>query len=256
MEDVTIVWSFRNRLELLKRSIKSADETTPKSVNFCLVDASSNDITIKELRVFCNTIENRKIRICESAYRTTLSEAWNLGIMLSTTKYVVFASSDVHFLTAGWFELIKEGITNHSKYLLLQNHSVFMIDRDIIPIMGWFDESFKLGPHFDVDFMIRASEHNIGVDNYYNINGLYSHDSSDVIPDSTTNLDYRVANEVEDSLPMNDNHNEIIFKNKWESSWPGWTPNNTPHPPTHISQIRRKTPEIDPHPEYSKKYIK
>ena len=69
MEDVTIVWSFRNRLELLKRSIKSADETTPKSVNFCLVDASSNDITIKELRVFCNTIENRKIRICESAYR-------------------------------------------------------------------------------------------------------------------------------------------------------------------------------------------
>jgi endo-1,4-beta-mannosidase len=84
--NITIVWSFRNRFNLLKRSIKSADETTPKNVNFCLVDADSSEETIHELRDFCNQFKDRKIRICESSYRTTLSEAWNLGMMLSSTR--------------------------------------------------------------------------------------------------------------------------------------------------------------------------
>jgi glycosyltransferase involved in cell wall biosynthesis len=257
MEDVTIVWSFRNRINLLKRSIKSADETTPKNVNFCLVDADSSEETIRELREFCNTIPDRKIRICESSYRTTLSEAWNLGIMLSPTKYIVFASSDIHFLTPSWFNIIKAGITNKARYLLLENHSVFMIDKDIIPVMGWFDEGFGLGPHFDVDFMIRASEHNIPV-NIYPAQGTYSHNSSEEESSSIHNdLDVtnRVANQIEDRLPMNDMFNEIVFKNKWESSWAGWTPSSTPHPPTHISQARRKISEVDPHPSYTKKYM-
>lgn len=256
--NITIIWSFRNRLNLLKRSIKSADETTPKNVNFCLVDADSSDETIKQLRDFCNTITDRKIRICESSYRTTLSEAWNLGMMLSPTKYVVFASSDIHFLNDGWFNLIKNGINNQSKYLLLGNHSVFMLDKEIIPIMGWFDENFGLGPHFDVDFMIRASEQNIRVD-IYHAEGTYSHNSSEIESNLIHNdLDVtnRVANQIDDRLPMNDNFNEIVFKNKWESGWTGWTENSTPHPPTHITQVQRKINEIDPHPSYTKKYMK
>ena len=56
--NVTIVWSFRNRIDVLKKSILSADKTTPKNVNFCLVDAASTDETIKELRDFCNKIDN------------------------------------------------------------------------------------------------------------------------------------------------------------------------------------------------------
>lgn len=257
MNDITIVWSFRNRLNLLKRSIKSADETTPKDINFCLVDADSSEETIKELRLFCNSIENRKIRICESSYRSTLSEAWNLGIMLSSTKYVVFASSDIHFLSTNWFELIKMGINNKEKYLLLNNHSVFMLDKSIIPIMGWFDENFKLGPHFDVDFMIRASEKGVNVAIYPD-NGSYSHNSSEENSEEFHNdvsINERVSKHIEDRLPMNDKTNEIIFKEKWESNWAGWSSNSTPHPPTNISQVKRIKPEIDPHPNYSKKFL-
>lgn len=257
MENVTIVWSFRNRINLLKRSIKSADETTPKDVNFCLVDADSNEETIRELRDFCNTIPDRKIRICESSYRTTLSEAWNLGIMLSSTNYIVFASSDIHFLNNTWFDIIKTGIQNKARYLLLENHSVFLINKDIVPVMGWFDEGFGLGPHFDVDFMIRASEKGIVINNYPSY-GSYSHNSSEEESSAFHNdvdVTNRVANQIEDRLPMNDLFNEVVFKNKWESSWPGWTPNSTPHPPTHITQVRRKTQEVDPHPSYTKKYM-
>lgn len=254
---ITIVWSFRNRISLLKRSIKSAEETTPKDVNFCLIDAASSDKTIKELRDFCNTITDRKIRICESAHRTTLSEAWNLGIMLSPSKYIIFASSDIHFLSPRWFDLIKIGINNGSRYLLLQNHSVFMIDKSIIPIIGWFDENFGLGPHFDVDFMIKASEKGIEVNNYYE-DGIYSHNSSDEVSNSfhnDVNVNDRVSKNIEDRLPMNDITNELVFKAKWASSWEGWTPKSTPHPPTHISQVKRLTPEIDAHPLYTKKYL-
>lgn len=255
--NITIVWSFRNRINLLKRSIKSADETTPKNVNFCLVDADSSEETIRELREFCNTISDRKIRICESSYRTTLVEAWNLGIMLSSTDYVVFTSSDIHFLNNTWFDVILLGIKNKSKYLLLENHSVFLIKKDIIPVIGWFDENFGLGPHFDVDFMIRASEKGILIDNYPT-NGSYSHNSFE--EESNTfhndlNLIDRVSNQIEDRLPMNDLFNEKIFKNKWQSTWCGWTTISTPHPPTRITQVKRITPEIDPHPFYTKKYL-
>ena len=256
-EDFTIVWSFRNRLNLLKRSIKSADETTPKEVNFCLVDADSNEETIKELREFCNTITDRKIRICESSYRTTLSEAWNLGIMLSSTKNVIFASSDIHFLKPRWFEMIVSGISNGFEYLLLQNHSVFVISKSVIPRMGWFDESFGLGPHFDVDFMIKASEKNIEVHSRWE-DGIYSHNSSETESNSFHNdvsAADRVGEEMTDRLPMNDKINEVVFKEKWQSGWPGWTPTSTPHPPTNIRQVRRIKPEIDPHPQYTKKFV-
>ncbi len=257
MESITIIWSFRNRFNLLKRSIGSADKTTPKEVNFCLIDADSDEETIKQLREYCNTIIDRKIRICESSYRTTLSEAWNLGMMLSPTKYVVFASSDIHFLNDSWFDLIRRGINNNSKYLLLENHSVFMLNKEIIPKMGWFDESFGLGPHFDVDFMIRASENGIPVD-IYQAHGTYSHNSSEEetnVIHNDLDVTNRVANEIKDRLPMNNIFNEIVFKEKWESSWIGWTNNSTPHPPTNINQVKRKIIEIDPHPFYTKKNI-
>jgi glycosyltransferase involved in cell wall biosynthesis len=257
INNFTIIWSFRNRINLLKRSIKSAHETTPLEIDFCLVDAASSDETIRELREFCNTIKNRKIRICESSYRTTLSEAWNLGLMLSSTNHVVFASSDIHFLSPKWCEIIQTGIQNGSQYLLLQNHSVFMVDKKIIPKMGWFDESFGLGPHFDVDFMIRASENGVEVQNQWE-DGIYSHNSSEEETNSFHNdisVTDRVGSEINDRLPMNDIFNEIVFKEKWESSWAGWTPNSTPHPPTHISQVKRIKQEIDPHPLYTKKFV-
>lgn len=248
--DFTIIWSFRNRIDVLKKSILSADKTTPKDVNFCLVDASSSDETIKELRIFCNEINDRKIRICESLYRSSLSEAWNIGMMLSDTRYVIFSSSDVEFLNEGWYQTIT---STNSEYALLENHAVFLIDKYSIPKLGWFDEEFVSGPHFDVDYMIRASENGIRFSILPNL-GYYSHG------DTEEETISRTTSDVNDRLPMNTLENEEYFMKKWESGWPGWKDYlnsvHKPHPPTHISQVRRQKKEIDPHPMYTKKYIK
>ena len=155
---ITLVWSFRNRLDVLKKSITTAHTLLPHYVNFCLIDACSDEDTIRKLRTFCNSLENRNIRICESAYRTTLSQAWNLGIMLSDTRYVIFASSDVEFKNDAWFKNLKKMIDAGYHYMLVENHAVFMIDKKVITKIGWFDEGYVLGPHFDTDYMIRASE--------------------------------------------------------------------------------------------------
>jgi glycosyltransferase involved in cell wall biosynthesis len=249
-EEYTIIWSFRNRFNVLKNSIESADKTTPKRVAFCLVDAASNDETIKNLRSFCNTIEGRIIRICESSYRSSLSEAWNLGMMLTNNRYVIFSSSDVEFLKPEWFiELDKYRKANSAEYVLIENHAVFLLDKAIVPKIGWFDEEFAAGPHFDCDYMIRASEGGVRVHGISNL-GYYKHpDFDDAVLRSTT--------EVKDRLPMHDLKNEEYFKIKWLSGWPGWKDYmnqvHKPHPPTHINQVKRTKPEIDPHPIYTKK---
>jgi glycosyltransferase involved in cell wall biosynthesis len=235
---------------VLKTSIETADKFTPKDVDFCLVDAASSDETIKNLREYCNTISDRKIRICESAYRSSLSEAWNLGMMLTENRYAIFSSSDVRFISSGWFEELRSHREQTgSQYILINNHAVFLIDKKAIPKMGWFDEEFGIGAHFDCDYMIKASEAGvkltiIGVNGHWIHQG--DHDGEDI---------KRATTECPNRLPFNTLENEIYFKSKWSSSWPGWQ-NNTSHPkhpPIHISAVKRLKPEIDPHPIYTKK---
>jgi glycosyltransferase involved in cell wall biosynthesis len=247
--DVTIVWSFRNRLDIFKKSILTADKNFPKGIKFCLIDAASSESTIRELRQFVNSIPDRQIRICESAYRSTLSEAWNLGMMLSDTKFIIFASSDVEFHSSDIFRLFKKAEErNKSKYILLENHAVFMLNKKIIKSVGWFDEAFAIGPCFDCDYMIRASEAGeriVIIDN----NNLYTHYDTEEV---TKN---RLTSDVQDRLPMHDRTNDYIFKDKWQTSWEGWKdyPRVISHPPTRIEQVLRKRKEIDPHPMYTSK---
>tara|TARA_Y100000593_G_scaffold78123_1_gene144863 strand:- start:287 stop:1069 length:783 start_codon:yes stop_codon:yes gene_type:complete len=245
----TLIWSFRNRISILKESILTADKTCPKDIDFCLVDASSSDDTIKDLREFCNGISDRVVRICESTYRSSLSEAWNLGMMLTKNRYVVFASSDTIFKKSGWYDsLYNEIIINGHEYVLVENHALFGFDKRAISKMGWFDEEFEIGPHFDVDFMIRASENGVQFKSIQNV-GYYTHGEDD-------DTQARIAGDVTDRLPMHEDTNDKIFKDKWDTSWPGWKHvggGHRLHPPVHISQVKRKTTEIDPHPIYTKK---
>ena len=256
IKDFTLIWSFRNRYELLERSILTAHQTCPKWVNFCLVDADSSEDTIKSLRTFLNTLEGRKIRVCESSYRSSLAEAWNLGMMLASTRYVIFASSDIEFLKEEWFSELYSNIGEGMEYVMLENHSVFALDKNVIPKMGWFDEGFKIGPHFDTDFMVRGSEHGIKMRVLYPQEVLYSHNASD---DESTkshqdiDVKERQKMDLPDRLPMNDPFNENYFKEKWMSQWNGWS--EGVHPPNHINQAKRMLKEKDPHPLYTKKYI-
>lgn len=249
----SLIWSFRNRFNVLKESILSANKTCNKNVDFVLIDAASDENTIKSLRTFCNTITDRTIRICETTYRTNLSEAWNLGMMLTNNRYIIFSSSDTVFLKEGWVNAFKLQISANYEYILMENHAVFCIDKKCIPKLGWFDENFVPGPHFDVDYMIRASESNI---KFIVIpNTFYTHGDTEEI------MRERRVREVTDRLPMHDFTNDYIFKNKWQSDWKGWEVisklgrgDALPHPPTHITQVKRMYSETDAHPFYTKKY--
>jgi hypothetical protein len=221
----------------------------PKEVKFLLIDANSDIENIKNLRAYVSELD-RDIRICETHERTSLSEAWNLGIMLSNTRYAIFASSDVEFLSPYWFTLLESASKKGSKYTLIENHAVFMIDKSIISDMGWFDEGYSIGPHFDTDFMIRAGEAGIAVDGIAN-NNLYNHGHDDPEVESKRVQIKDDDDSVKDRLPMNDKTNEDYFKEKWASGWGGW--DNFEHPPNHISQVIRKMNEVDCHPFYTRK---
>jgi hypothetical protein len=236
-------------------SIHTAHATCPRDVDFCLVDANSSEKSIKQLRIYCNQYTDRQIRICESIYRSSLQEAWNLGMMLTPNRYVIFVSSDVVFLKCGWYENLYDAIVYKGfEYTLLTNHAVFGLDKRVISKIGWFDERFGIGPLFDCDYMIRASEHNIRF-HFIPNTGYYIHGDQD---DAVLNI--RRRREVfSDRLPLNDFINEKIFKAKWESNWPGEEETirkggtNLQHSPTNINQVKRRQVEIDPHPFYTEK---
>ena len=240
--NISLVWSFRNRLDLLRQSLKTAHTTCPKDVGFYLVDANSNyNYTIQELRYQLSQEilldDHRKIHICETPYRSSLSEDWN---------FIIFVSSDVEFTSHAWWNNIMRGLQSNP-YVLAGNHAVFGLNRQqMIKDVGWFDEGYTIGPHFDCDYMIRASEAGIKVANV-GATG-YTHHEKD-------GANARLENDIPNRLPMHTKDNEVYFKKKWECSWPGWTRCSSPHPPTDISQVSRKLPEIDPHPYWTRNIV-
>jgi hypothetical protein len=245
----TLIWSFRNRIECLKRSVSTADETCPKNVDFYLVDGASDRDAIEELRAFCSTILDRRIKICESHFRTTCQQAWNLGIVLSDTAGCIFTSSDCYFLKPGWYEAIAEA-QNLKGYVIVDNHSLFAITKKLVGKIGFFDEMYDHGMHVDVDYMIRASESN-EVHAWIPNAGYYIHS------DTPEEIDERVKGNLKDRLDMTSPYNENYFKHKWETSWPGFV--GIPralwkHPPTKITEVKRLSQEVCPYPVVQDKY--
>jgi len=247
---MTLVWSFRNRVTELEASVTSAHKTCGDQIDFLLVDANSSLETIQSVQLLRQRIPTRNIRVVESFRRTTLVQAWNLGLMLSTSPFIIFASSDTYFKAPGWANAFRDNFTTGAHYVLIENHALFAISRTLTERIGWFDEAFGNGPHFDPDFMIRSTE--AGVNPMVSENkGWYSHGDD---PKVTA---LRLNTEVPDRLPMNTFQNEEIFKSKWSSKWMGWKDSihrgelHLPHPPTNIRDVIRLRPEVNWHPSFS-----
>jgi len=243
----TLIWSVKNRPDNIIKSVKTADITADPATKFLIVDAASEYENLAKLKYTVSKLE-REVKLIESYKCMTLPQAWNLGMMLCNTDNVFFASSDVVFTKQGWDKALDQFL-NQVPYILIDNHSVFGLNLKVmIPSVGWFDENFKSGPHFDPDYMIRTYEAGLQIGSIPNT--YYIHE------DDIETKEKRLTSDVKDRLPMNDFFNENYFKQKWNTSWPGWKDAierkelDMPHPPTHISQVSRNIPEINFHPGY------
>ncbi len=248
----TLFTMFRNSIDNVIRYIQNADLTCPKEVDFLLVDASSEDSSIRKLRDVCNAIEGRIIRVCESSYRTTGTEACNLGLMLSPNRYIIMSASDVVFTKPGWFDVVRYLFKEKgAEFAITPSGGITALDKKIIARVGWFDEHYGNGAHVDCDFIIRVTEQGINITSMP-ITGYFEHEG---------NQEERRKQDLPDRMPIRDFTNERWFKEKWETTWPGWEDilaNDLdvplPHPPIYIHQVKRKIQEIDPHPIFRKKF--
>src|SRR5690606_13043148 len=113
------------------------------------------------------------------------------------TPKLIFASSDVVFKTNYWFTTIDKLLGENFPYILMENHAIFGIYvPKMIQHVGWFDERFPIGPHFDSDYLLRAREAGIEPQ-IIGINGSFTHGVSEDVAQR------RLREEVSGALPMN-----------------------------------------------------
>lgn len=93
--------------------------------------------------------------------KSSLTELWNLSIMLSPTDWVFLCNDDIIF-KPGWLEYLEEKI-EEDKYLLVHlfHYGAMLFHKSLILKVGWFDERFRGGGYEDNDYQLRISEANL-----------------------------------------------------------------------------------------------
>lgn len=90
--------------------------------------------------------------------KSSLTELWNLSIILAPTDWVLICNDDIEFKD-GWLEYLEETI-NSGKFLgiHLLNYGAMCFHKSMILRVGWFDERFRNGGYEDNDYQLRIDE--------------------------------------------------------------------------------------------------
>ncbi len=90
--------------------------------------------------------------------KSSLTELWNLSIILSPTDWVLICNDDIEF-KEGWLEYLEKMIDS-GKYDLIHlfHYGAMCIHKSMICKVGWFDERFRGGGFEDNDYQLRISE--------------------------------------------------------------------------------------------------
>ncbi|HMI00865.1 MAG TPA: hypothetical protein VK541_00205 [Pedobacter sp.] len=85
----------------------------------------------------------------------SLSKLWNLGLLEAACERVMILNDDVNI--SPWFrsEINHSGILNERITLMNRSWSHFMISKDIVRRVGWFDERFPAIGNEDEDYEAR-----------------------------------------------------------------------------------------------------
>ena len=90
--------------------------------------------------------------------KSSLTELWNLGIILSPTDWVLICNDDIE-IKPGWLEYLEKTIdTGDFDLFHLFHYGAMCMHKSMICKVGWFDETFEGGGYEDVDYQLRISE--------------------------------------------------------------------------------------------------
>lgn len=148
----TISFFTKDRAHILAEAVRTIPCETPILV---LSDASDSDY-IQNYR----DMLSKKDRILEIPMKSSCAKLWNHCIMHSDTRYILICNDDIKFSDKIW-DKIDEDIKSGYEVVYYFQHGCFLVDKLIIPKIGWLDERFRVGTCEDVDYAIRVVQGNI-----------------------------------------------------------------------------------------------
>jgi len=149
---LTVVFYTRNRVDfLLNYSLKTLNETDGEFDVLILEDDSE-----QKLRIHDTSWLRRPISICEIPAKSSCAHLWNMGMVLSKTRYTMLCNDDILF-TSGWAKEVNGYIGSGYEYILLYQHGAFILDKRMVAKnLLYADERFGFGSHEDCDLFLRG----------------------------------------------------------------------------------------------------
>tara|TARA_R110000772_G_scaffold249530_2_gene363799 strand:- start:1057 stop:1773 length:717 start_codon:yes stop_codon:yes gene_type:complete len=151
-DNLTIAFYTKDRHKAVGKALKSALGTTPKGVKFLIVEDQPKT-PFRLSKEYKETLFTEDLFISEIPRKSSCGQLMNRCIIDSDTQWVLFCNDDLVF-KEGWFE-IAEKYYDKFPITLMFNFGACLINKSIIPKLGYFDERFLGGNREDQDMMIR-----------------------------------------------------------------------------------------------------
>ena len=139
----------------------------------------------------------------------SLSKLWNQLIIHSLTDKVFILNDDIHIAPSFRKNIERSGILGHPFGLINRSFSHFLISKDILKEIGWFDERFPTLGYEDWDYEARLTIHGHPITSI-KISGVRN------IVFKTTDFSY--GSNMKIILKKYLASNQEFFEKKWEIS--------------------------------------
>jgi len=181
MEDLIVAFYTKDRYPALIKAINSLDESTPYQLPILVIEdqpkgrlnrnLSKLNLNRKMDFVYGESYPGNKpskLNIVELPSKSSCAHLMNLCFLLSGDKYrYVMSCNDDLVFKKGWFEHLEKAIKDGYEYILLHNHGAWVLDKKVLPKLGYFDERFQGGNCEDADLIARAQRTDIKILNLW-----------------------------------------------------------------------------------------
>jgi len=205
-DNFTMSLFTKDRYEPLRACIDSFTSTAPEGTSVVVLEDQPkgrfrNSGLIPEYKI---------LHVVEIPKKSSCAHLWNLCYLLSGTRYVMVTQDDIIFNSNKWLLMAEEKLDEGYECILLYNWGAFILDKKVLPKLGYADERFKGGCHEDADLSLRAREkESIKL---CNLTGPLDHRG-------TSGADISHSPNYYSSACWDASYNEKFFHQKWGASF-------------------------------------